>query len=71
MGQMRAPLEFAAHLVRACLVLEPVLAAADLFNTLETLAKLARTSHPAAQLQVLVDQARRPKCALLPIAWCC
>lgn len=66
-GRLGAPpLEFAAHVVKACIVSEPVLAAADLFNTLEMLAKLARTSPQGPAMQALVDQARRPKCASLP-----
>ena len=56
-----AALEFAVHLVRTCVVGEPVLAASDLFATLETLAKLARTSPQGAHLQALVEQARRPR----------
>ena len=61
-----APLEFAVHMVRACIIMEPVLTSADLFNTLEVLAKLARTSpQQGPALQLLVEQARRPKCALL------
>ena len=49
------------HLVRACMVAEPLLAASDLFATLETLLKLARTTPQGAQLQAIVDQARRPR----------
>ncbi|KAK9916879.1 hypothetical protein WJX75_008268 [Coccomyxa subellipsoidea] len=61
-GRLGAPpLEFAAHIVRACIVMDPVLAAADLFNTLEMLAKLARTSQQGPAMQLLVEQARRPK----------
>ena len=51
--------------MRACIVMDPVLAAADLFNTLEMLAKLARTSQQGPAMQLLVEQARRPKCASL------
>lgn len=64
------PLEFAAHVVRQCIVVEPVLAAADLFNTLEMLAKLARTLSQGPQMQALVEQARRPKCALFRGSFC-
>ncbi len=51
-------------MVRACIIADPVLTSADLFNTLEVLAKLARTSpQQGPALQLLVEQARRPKCA--------
>lgn len=67
-GRLGAPpLEFAVHMVRACIILEPVLTSADLFNTLEVLTKLARTSpQQGPALQLLVEQARRPKCAPSP-----
>jgi hypothetical protein len=54
-------LDFAVHLVRACCVAEPLLAASELFNTLETLLKLSRTTPQGAQLQAIADQARRPR----------
>lgn len=60
-GRLGAVLEFVVHLVRACMVAEPLLAASDLFATLETLLKLARTTPQGAQLQAIVDQARRPR----------
>lgn len=54
------------YLIRACIVNEPLLAAADLFNTLETLAKLSRSIPQGPQLQQLVEQARRPRCLVNP-----
>ena len=51
--------EFALHLVQQCVVVEPVVSAADLAHTLDVLAKLAtRVSGGNAVLQ-LVEEARR------------
>ena len=59
----QAVCEFAAYIVGACIVREPVLAASDLLSTLDALSKLARSlAQPqAVQLQSLVEQARRPR----------
>lgn len=51
--------EFALHLVQSCMVVEPVVGAADLAHTLDVLSKLAtRVSGGNAVLQ-LVEEARR------------
>ena len=57
--------DFAVHVVRACMLAEPVLGATDLFATLETLIKLSYSLPAPAglQLQQLVVEARRAKCA--------
>lgn len=57
--------DFAVHMVRACAIVEPVLAAADLFATLETLVKISYSlpAQAGLQLQQLVVEARRAKCA--------
>ena len=58
-----APLEFAVHCVRACLVAEPpTLLPSDLPNTLEVLGKLAQRSAPplgGPPLAQLVEQVCR------------
>ena len=51
--------ELAIHLVRTCLLADPVITAADLFNTLDTLAKIARHSSSGSALLALVEQARQ------------
>jgi hypothetical protein len=60
--------DFAVHLVRACVLAEPVLGAPDLPATLETLGKVAYSLPAPAglQLQALVLEARRAKCAAPP-----
>ena len=60
--------DFAVHVVRTCMIGEPVLGATDLFATLETLIKLSYSLPAPAglQLQQLVVEARRAKCALSP-----
>lgn len=57
--------DFAVHVVRSCMLAEPVLGATDLFATLETLIKLSYSLPAPAglQLQQLVVEARRAKCA--------
>lgn len=56
--------DFAVHVVRACVIAEPVLAAPDLFATLETLVKISYSlpAQAGLQLQQLVVEARRAKC---------
>ncbi|KAK9843414.1 hypothetical protein WJX81_000935 [Elliptochloris bilobata] len=58
--------DFAVHVVRTCMVAEPVLGATDLFATLETLVKLSYSlpSPAGLQLQQLVVEARRAKLGL-------
>ncbi len=60
--------DFAVHLVRACVLAEPVLGAPDLPATLETLGKVAYSLPAPAglQLQALVLEARRAKCVPPP-----
>lgn len=69
--KQQAACEFAFHIVSVCIVREPVLAASDLLNTLDALSKLARTLPQAGaqQLQTLVEQARRPRCAAFPFTY--
>jgi len=61
--QQKPAMDFAYHIVSACIVREPILAASDLLNTLDALSKLARTLPQAGQqqLQGLIEQARRPR----------
>ena len=75
-GRSGAALEFAVHLVRNCLLAEPVLGAQDLQATLEVFSKLAQRGGTGAPLplQQMVDQARRlAPCApsSLLAAWAC
>ncbi|KAK9824056.1 hypothetical protein WJX72_007392 [[Myrmecia] bisecta] len=58
-GRSGAAMEVAVHLVRACVIMEPLATAAELFNTLEVLSKIAVRSAGGTALQQLVDQARR------------
>lgn len=51
--------DLAIHLVRTCLLADPVVTAADLFNTLDTLAKTARHSSSGSAVLQLVEQARQ------------
>ena len=51
--------DLAIHLVRTCLLADPVVTAADLFNTLDTLAKIARHSSSGSAVLQLVEQARQ------------
>ena len=51
--------ELAIHLISTCLVRDPVVTAADLFNTLDTLAKFARHNSNVSTILLLVEQARQ------------
>jgi len=51
--------DLAVHLVRTCLVGDSVVTAADLFNTLDTLPKIARHSSNGPAVLMLVEQARQ------------
>lgn len=53
------PADLAIHLIRTCLVSDPVVTSADLFNTLDTLAKIARHSSNGSSVLMLVEQARQ------------
>lgn len=53
------PADLAIHLIRTCLVSDPVVTSADLFNTLNTLAKIARHSSNGSSVLMLVEQARQ------------
>lgn len=58
-GRSSLATDLALHLVRTCLVADPVVTAADLFNTLDTLAKIARHSSNGPAVLMLVEQARQ------------
>ncbi len=58
-GRSNLATDLALHLVRTCLVGDPVVTAADLFNTLDTLAKIARHSSNGPAVLMLVEQARQ------------
>lgn len=58
-GRSNLATDLAVHLVRTCLVGDPVVTAADLFNTLDTLAKIARHSSNGPAVLMLVEQARQ------------
>lgn len=58
-GRSNLATDLAVHLVRTCLVGDPVITAADLFNTLDTLAKIARHSSNGPAVLMLVEQARQ------------
>lgn len=58
-GRSNLATDLAIHLVRTCLVGDPVVTAADLFNTLDTLAKIARHSSNGPAVLMLVEQARQ------------
>ena len=51
--------DLAIHLISTCLVRDPVVTAADLFNTLDTLAKIARHNSNGSAILLLVEQARQ------------
>lgn len=50
--------EFAAHLVRQCIVAEPLATAADFFNVLDVLGKVAQRGGAPETLGQLLEQAR-------------
>ena len=58
-GRSSLATDLALHLVRTCLVADPVVTAADLFNTLDSLAKIARHSSNGPAVLMLVEQARQ------------
>ena len=58
-GRASLASDLAIHLIRTCLVSDPIVTAADLFNTLDTLAKVARHTSNGSQVLVLVEQARQ------------
>ena len=51
--------DLALHLIRTCLISDPVVTATDLFTTLDTLAKFARHSSNGPAVLMLVEQARQ------------
>ena len=58
-GRNNLASDLAVHLIRTCLIADPVVTAADLFNTLDTLAKFARHSSNGPAILMLVEQARQ------------
>ncbi len=71
-GRSNLATDLAVHLVRTCLVGDPVVTAADLFNTLDTLAKIARHSSNGPAVLMLVEQARQvTRSASSPPQPCC
>ena len=69
------PADLAIHLIRTCLISNPVVTSTDLFNTLDTLAKLARHSSNGSSVLMLVEQARQvtrsdPQCSLHQWPFC-
>ncbi len=71
-GRSNLATDLAVHLVRTCLVGDPVVTAADLFNTLDTLAKIACHSSNGPAVLMLVEQARQvTRSASSPPHPCC
>ena len=60
------PADLAIHLISTCLVSDPVVTSADLFNTLDTLAKIARHSSNGSSVLMLVEQARQVTRSVTP-----
>jgi CCR4-NOT transcription complex subunit 1 len=58
-GRSGTATEFAMHLVRQCCVVDAVMTASQLYNTLDMLAKLAVRNSGGAALLQLVEQARQ------------